>query len=289
MRCFATLFGVAFAVLSSYCVFSDSLFFLWIVVLITHQGVTVMKWKSYALHCAASLAVLVAFSYAPLARSADVVQTSGGDLRITPIGHGSLMLEFGGQTIHVDPASASGGDFSSLPKADLILVTDVHGDHQDRDMINSLKQASTVVLAPPAVAQTITEAQTIRNGESKTVAGVQIEAVPMYNLTRGPEPGKLFHDKGRGNGYILTLADKRVYISGDTACIPEMKALQNIDVAFVCMNLPYTMTPGEAAECVQGFRPKVVYPYHYRGSNTQEFTDALSGTAGVEVRLREWY
>ena len=176
-----------------------------------------------------------------------------------------------------------------LSKADLIIVTDVHGDHQDRDKIDLLKKAGTIVVAPRAVASTITEAQVINNGEKKTIAGVEIEAVPMYNLQRGPAAGQLYHDKGRGNGYILTLGGKRLYIAGDTECIPEMKALRNIDVAFVCMNLPYTMTPGEAAGCVNAFKPKIVYPYHYGQSNLQEFTSAVQGTPGVEVRLRKWY
>ena len=218
---------------------------------------------------------------------ADVIQTSGGELRITPINHASLMLQWGGKVIHVDPASQ--GDYTGLPQADLILVTDVHGDHQDRAMIDKLKKPATIVVAPPAVAKTITEAQTISNGEKKTVAGIQIEAVPMYNLVRGPQPGALYHDKGRGNGYILTLGGKRVYISGDTECTPEMKALKNIDVAFLCMNQPYTMPPGEAADCAKAFRPKIVYPYHSKGSNVQEFADALKSTPGVEVRIRKWY
>src|SRR5262249_46601103 len=119
--------------------------------------------------------------------------------------------------------------------------------------------------------------------------GVAVEAIPMYNVTRGPAAGQLFHDKGRGNGYVLTLGSKRIYISGDTECIPEMKALKNIDVAFLCMNLPYTMPVSEAAECVKAFKPKIVYPYHYKGQNTQEFADALKDVKGVEVRLRNWY
>ncbi|MBI1956225.1 MAG: MBL fold metallo-hydrolase [Acidobacteria bacterium] len=221
-------------------------------------------------------------------RQTDTIATSGGDLRITPIQHASLMLEFGGKVIHVDPVG-QGADYSGLPPADLILITDVHGDHQDRAMIDKLKKAGTVVVAPPAVAKTITEAQTISNGEKKTVAGIEIEAVAMYNIARGPQPGLFFHDKGRGNGYILALGGKRIYLSGDTECTPEMKALRNIDVAFVCMNLPYTMPPGEAAECVQAFRPKIVYPNHFRGSDPQEFANALQGTQGVEVRLRKWY
>jgi L-ascorbate metabolism protein UlaG (beta-lactamase superfamily) len=120
------------------------------------------------------------------------------------------------------------------------------------------------------------------------VAGVLIEAVPMYNLQRGPAPGKLFHDKGRGNGYILTLGERRLYFSGDTENVPELRALRNIDVAFVCMNLPYTMPPGEAAELVKAMKPRIVYPYHYRGSNLQEFADALKGEK-IEVRIRNWY
>lgn len=227
-------------------------------------------------------------------RQTDTIATSGGDLRITPIQHASLMLEFGGKVIHVDPVGRA--DYAGLPPADLILITDVHGDHMDRAMIDKLKKTGTIVVAPPAVGQTITEAQTISNGEKKTFAGISIEAVPMYNLVREREPGVKFHEKGRGNGYILTLGDKRLYLSGDTECIPEMKALQNMDIAFICMNLPNTMPPSEAAECARAFRPKIVYPYHYRNtappgsmSDPQEFANALQGVQGVEVRLLKWY
>jgi L-ascorbate metabolism protein UlaG (beta-lactamase superfamily) len=129
---------------------------------------------------------------------------------------------------------------------------------------------------------------TIANGEKKTIKGIEIEAVPMYNLQRGPAAGQLFHTKGRGNGYVVTLGDKRIYLAGDTECTPEMKALKNIDVAFVPMNLPYTMPPNEAADCVKAFKPKMVYPYHYMGSDLKAFEDALKGS-GVEVRVRDWY
>jgi L-ascorbate metabolism protein UlaG (beta-lactamase superfamily) len=237
------------------------------------------------------LLLVVAFGLSSQGRSAsyssDAIPTLGGEIRITPMNHATFMLQYGGKVIVVDPTSQA--DYTAIPKPDLILVTDIHGDHMDRAAIDKLKKASTIVLAPIAVAKTITEAQSISNGEKKTVDGIPIEAVPMYNLTRGPEPGKLFHDKGRGNGYVLTVGNKRVYISGDTECIPEMKALKNIDIAFLCMNLPYTMPPSEAAECVKAFRPKIVYPYHYRGSSTEEFAAALKDTKGVEVRLRNWY
>jgi len=247
-----------------------------------------MQMKRVATRGVLFLGILFAAGGAAWAQS-DVIPTNKGDLRITPIVHASLMLQWDGKVIQVDPSGAVGGNFDGLPKADLILLTDVHGDHQDRAKIDLLKKPGTIVLAPAAVQKTITEAQTIANGETKTIAGIQIEAVPMYNLQRGPEPGKLFHDKGRGNGYILTIGGKRLYLSGDTECIPEMKALKNIDVAFVCMNLPYTMTPGEAAGCVNGFKPKIVYPYHYGMSNLDEFTSVVKGTQGVEVRLRKWY
>jgi L-ascorbate metabolism protein UlaG (beta-lactamase superfamily) len=199
------------------------------------------------------------------------------------------MLEFGGKVIHVDPVGGQGADYTGLPQADLILITDLHPDHMDRAMIDKLKKAGTIVLAPAAVQKTITEAQIIANGDKKTVAGIEIEAVPMYNMVRGPAAGQFYHDKGRGNGYILNLGGKRIYISGDTECTPEMKALKDIDVAFLCMNLPYTMPPSEAAECAKEFRPKIIYPYHFRGSDPQEFANALKGTPGVDVRIRKWY
>ncbi len=219
--------------------------------------------------------------------AADTEKTSSGDLVITPVRHGSLMLQFAGKVIHIDPWSQ--GDYSALPRADYVFITDIHGDHMDRAILDKLKKESTVIVAPAAVAKTITEATVIGNSEKKKLGDIEIEAVPMYNLQRGPQPGALFHTKGRGNGYILTLGGKRLYVSGDTEAIPEMRALKSIDIAFVCMNLPFTMTPEEAAGAVRDFRPKVVYPYHYRGSDTKAFAAALANEKGIEVRLREWY
>ena len=221
------------------------------------------------------------------AGSTDSVQTAEGVLKITPVTHGSLMLEFKGKVIHIDPWGRA--DYTGLPKADLILITDIHGDHLDPAQVKKLKKSGTEIVAPEAVAKTVTEAVVLHNGRKKVVAGLEIEAVAMYNHKRGPSPGKLYHDKGRGNGYVLTLGGKRVYISGDTACIPEMKALTDIDIAFVTMNLPYTMPPEEAAECVAAFKPKVVYPYHYRGSDLSVFTRALESHPDIDVRIRDWY
>lgn len=218
---------------------------------------------------------------------ADTFETSLGEMKITPVRHGSVMLEVGGKVWHIDPWSQA--DYSSLPKADVILITDIHGDHMDPKAIAQVKKGSTVIVAPAAVAKTVTEAKVLNNGQSTTIAGIKVDAVPMYNLKRGPEVGKLFHDKGRGNGYVLNVGDTRVYFSGDTEAVDEMKALDDIDIAFVCMNLPYTMPPDEAAEGVKAFQPDVVYPYHYRGSDLSVFSKALEGESGIEVRLREWY
>jgi len=209
-----------------------------------------------------------------------------GDVKVTAVTHASFQLEYGGKVIHVDPTSA--GDYSKAAQADLVLVTDIHQDHLDPAAIAKVRKAGAPVVAPKAAADKIESPTVISNGETKTVAGISIEAVPMYNLQRGPAPGQLFHTKGRGNGYVLTLGSRRVYIAGDTECTDEMLALKNIDAAFVPMNLPYTMPTGEAAECVKAFKPKVVFPYHYRGQNPEEFKAALQGEP-VEVRLLKWY
>ena len=212
--------------------------------------------------------------------------TSAGPVKITPLNHASTLIEAGGKVIYLDPAKPV--DFSARPKADLIIITDIHGDHMDPDSIKAVSKGDTEIFAPPAVVQTVTTAKPIANGEKKTWGSWTIEAIPAYNIKRGPAPGKLFHDKGRGNGYVLTYGGKRFYFSGDTEGVPEMRDLKNIDVAFVCMNLPYTMPPEEAADAVKAFHPKIVIPYHYRGSDLSIFQKALEGT-GIEVRLLDWY
>lgn len=216
---------------------------------------------------------------------ADTFQTSAGPVRITPIMHASVLLQAAGKNIYIDPAQ---GSFDKLPPADLILITDIHGDHMSPANVTKLSKAGTVVWAPKAVADKIHADAVIANGDTKKWEGWTIEAVPAYNMKRGPSPGQLYHDKGRGNGYVLTYGGKRFYFSGDTEAIPEMDALRNIDVAFICMNLPYTMTPEEAAAAVKKFHPAVVYPYHYRGSDLNAFSSALQGSR-IDVRLREWY
>jgi L-ascorbate metabolism protein UlaG (beta-lactamase superfamily) len=212
--------------------------------------------------------------------------TSAGPVKITPLYHASTLIEAGGKVIYLDPAPPA--KLSGLPKADLILITHIHGDHMDPDSIKQISKPGTEILAPASVVETVTAAKPMANGETKTWHEWTIEAVPAYNLKRGPQLGQLFHPKGRDNGYVLTYGGKRFYFSADTEGVPEMRALKNIDVAFVCMNLPYTMPPDEAADAVKAFHPKVAIPYHYRGSDLAVFQKALQGT-GIEVRLLEWY
>jgi len=242
--------------------------------------------------CSGSVLVLMLFAFCfslhteAQGRQVQTFRTSGGPVKITPIYHASLLIEASGKNIYIDPAKP--GNFSGLPPADLILITDIHPDHMDPNSISTVSKPSTEIIAPPAVVKTVTAATPISNGESKKWGAWTIEAVPMYNIKRGPAPGTLYHDKGRGNGYVLTYGGKRFYFSGDTENIPEMRALKNIEVAFVCMNLPYTMPPDEAAEAVKAFHPKVVIPYHYRGSDLSVFEKDLQGT-GIEVRILDWY
>ena len=222
---------------------------------------------------------------APL--TGDHVATGQGDLIVHPVKHASFVLQWNGTTIYVDPVGGA-EPYAGLPKADIVLVTDIHGDHFNADTLAGMP--GTPVVAPQAVYDEAPEnikpmiTTILNNGETADLDGIGIEAIPMYNIT---EERLKYHQKGRGNGYLLTLGDERVYIAGDTEAIPEMLALKDIDVAFVPMNLPYTMTVEQAAEAVRTFKPRIVFPFHYRGSDVEEFK-RLVGDAS-EVRLLEWY
>ncbi len=207
------------------------------------------------------------------------------DIVVTPIFHASFMLQWNGKVIHIDPWSK--GDYRGIPKADVVLITHAHPDHLDLNQIAALRKPDTVIIAPADAAHQISGAHALNNGETTNVGDVLIEAVPMYNIKRGPSAGTLYHPKGVGNGYIITLGQNRLYISGDTECTDEIKALRNIDIAFLCMNLPYTMPPEEAAVCANAFRPRVVIPYHYRESSLDDFRRHVS--KDIEVPLLEWY
>lgn len=228
-----------------------------------------------AFYLAGSAAIL--FTYAAVA--ADELGTSAGPVTITPVRHASLMLQAGGKVVHVDPWGAA--NYDNLPAADLVLITHEHGDHFDPAALEKVVKADTGVVAPAAVAAKYTRAASIEAGDTREWNGWKIEAVHAYNLE-----GR--HEKGAGVGYVLTYGGKRIYIAGDTDGTPEMKALKDIDIAFVPMNPPYTMSPAEAAAAVRAFKPAVVYPYHFRGSDVKAFEAALAGS-GVEVRLRDWY
>jgi L-ascorbate metabolism protein UlaG (beta-lactamase superfamily) len=215
----------------------------------------------------------------------DIHKTTHGDLEITFIGHGSLAFQWAGKVIHVDPVSAE-ADYKKSPKADLILVTHDHYDHLDLKTVAALTKAGTRVVANPSAAEQLPGATVLRNGESATVLGVAIEAVPAYNLVQMRAPGHPFHPKGEGNGYILTFGGTRVYVGGDTENIPEMKNLRAIDISFLPMNLPYTMTPEMVAAAARMFKPKILYPYHTGETDTSKLKPLLKDEKEIEVRLR---
>ncbi|HEY9260986.1 MBL fold metallo-hydrolase [Chitinophaga sp.] len=225
----------------------------------------------------------------------DAIPTAAGQLTIQPIEHASLVLTAGNTSIYVDPTGGA-AKYTGLTAPDIILVTDIHGDHFDAATIAAVKTTKTIIIVPQVVADKLPAADkaqvvVLKNGDKKTLAAVGITAIPMYNL---PESATAMHPKGRGNGYVLNYGKKKIYISGDTQGIPEMRSLKNIDVAFVCMNLPYTMDVPEAADAVLAFAPKIVYPYHYRGkdglSDVSKFKSLVdAGNKGIDVRLRDWY
>jgi L-ascorbate metabolism protein UlaG (beta-lactamase superfamily) len=216
----------------------------------------------------------------------DVIKTKAGDLEITFIGHGTLMFYFGGKVIHVDPVGQY-ADYRKLPKADLILITHEHRDHLDPQAVAMLRKPETQIVSNQAAAGQVKGAVVLKNGEKKTVAGLQIEAVPAYNLVHKRDSGEPFHPKGRDNGYVITFGEKRVYVAGDTENTPEMKALANIDIAFLPMNLPYTMTPEMVADAAKAFKPKVLYPYHFGQTDPAKLVALLKGNPEIEVRLRQ--
>lgn len=225
----------------------------------------------------------------------DDIPTSNGPLKIQPLNHATLALTWNGKTIYADPYQGQ-KTFVGIAKPDLIVITDIHGDHFDPASLDALDLTNTVIVAPQAVVDKMSDAlkaktTVLANGATTEKLGISITAIPMYNL---PETADSRHTKGRGNGYVLKLGDKSVFISGDTSGVPEIKALKNIDVAFVCMNLPYTMDINEAATTVLAFKPKIVYPYHYRGQNGFSDTEAFKKLvnekdAKIDVRVRDWY
>lgn len=216
----------------------------------------------------------------------DVFKTSEGELAITFIGHGTLMLEFNGKVIHVDPVSQY-ADYESMPQADLVLITHEHGDHLDPKAIDAVKKESTRIVLTESCSPKYTGTDVMKNGDTKVFGTITVEAVPAYNIRNTRADGTPFHPKGRGNGYVIRFADKKVYIAGDTENIPEMADLVDIDVAFLPMNLPYTMTPEMCAKAARLFHPKVLYPYHFGETDTGELVKLLENDSDIEVRIRK--
>ncbi|MGD8897975.1 MAG: MBL fold metallo-hydrolase [Acidobacteriota bacterium] len=233
--------------------------------------------------------------FASVPALAQAATTTVGELTIRPLQHATLVLSHGETTIYVDPLGGAAA-FAGEASPDLILITHVHGDHLDPATVAAVAQDDTAIVVPQSVAERLGEVEVtgtvkvLANGETAEVAGVSVEAIPAYNLT---EERSQFHPKGQGNGYVVTVGGQRVYIAGDTEDIPEMRALEDIDVAFVCMNLPYTMDVEKAADAVLEFQPRVVIPYHYRGqggfSDLEKFKEIVSKNPQIEVRLLDWY
>jgi L-ascorbate metabolism protein UlaG (beta-lactamase superfamily) len=229
---------------------------------------------------------LAGLAAAPPKFEQDVISTSQGPLEITFLGHASLVMAFGGKTIQVDPYGEV-ADYGALPKADLVLVTHEHFDHLDPQALKAILKPGTIIVGSRSCAAKLPGAVIMANGDKKTVLGLAIEAVPAYNIVHKRPGDGPFHPRGDGNGYVVTFGDKKVYIAGDTENTPEMKALTGIDVAFLPMNLPYTMSPDQVADAARAFRPRILYPYHYGDTDPARLVTLLQGEKSVEVRVRK--
>ena len=233
--------------------------------------------------------LLVAFSaFSTLAQELekDTIETSAGDLEITFIGHGTLMFTFGGKVIQIDPWSKL-ADYSKMPKADIILLTHEHRDHLDLKALEIVRAEKSLLVLTETCANRVKGGIVMKNGDIKTVGGLKIEAMPAYNLAHMRSEGVPYHPKGIGNGYVIAFGDKRVYVAGDTENTPEMKGLTEIDIAFLPMNLPYTMTPEMVADAVRVFKPKILYPYHYGDTDTSEIVNLLKDMNEIDIRIRK--
>jgi len=216
----------------------------------------------------------------------DTIQTNAGNLEITFVGHGTLMLKFNEKIIHVDPWSQL-ADYAKMPKADIILITHEHRDHLDPQAIETLRTGKTILILTQICAKQIKGGTVMKNGDAHVIDGIKIEAVAAYNIEHQRSPGKPFHPKGDGNGYIAAFGDKRVYIAADTESTPELKAIKNIDIAFLPMNLPYTMTPEMVADAAKALKPKILYPYHFGETDTARLKELLKDEPGIEIRIRK--
>jgi len=237
--------------------------------------------------CVLLLTVALMFTLASMSAAVtqvDTIETESGELAITHVGHGSLFFNFNGKVIHIDPYGKL-ANYEDFPDADIILITHEHRDHLDLDTIEKIRKDGTVIICNRGTKDQLPDALVMLNGDKKTVFDITIEAVAAYNLVHMRSEGVPYHARGNHNGYIITFSDKRIYVAGDTENVPEMKELDDIDIAFLPMNLPYTMTPEMTAAAARMIMPRILYPYHYGSTNTEELTDLLKGS-GIEVRVK---
>ncbi len=216
----------------------------------------------------------------------DSFPTSIGDLTITFLGHASVLLLNNRKNIYIDPYGEV-ADYSKLPKADLVLVTHEHFDHMDLQAMKLVLTPTTQVVLNPEGTKHFKSGLAMRNGDIRAINAILIEAIPAYNIVHVREDGKPFHSKGVGNGYILTFGDTRIYFAGDSENTPEMKALKGIEIAFLPMNLPYTMTPEMVADSAMAFRPHFLYPYHFGKTDTTKLVELLKDEKDIEIRIRK--
>ena len=238
------------------------------------------------LFCVVIATLLIGLVSAQSKFETDTLKAHGGDIVISFLGHGSVVFEFNGKAIYADPISRY-ADFAMMPKADLILVTHEHGDHLDSLAIEKIRTEKTTIIISAPCAPKVRGGIVLKNGESHSAGDIKIEAVPSYNLVHMRSPGVPFHAKGWGNGYVVTLGGKRIFIAGDTENIPEMSNLGTIDCAFLPMNLPYTMTPEMVAEAAKRIMPKILYPYHFGNTDTASLVNLLKDVKGIDVRIRK--
>jgi L-ascorbate metabolism protein UlaG (beta-lactamase superfamily) len=215
----------------------------------------------------------------------DRVETAAGELDITFLGHGSLLFTFAGKRVYVDPFSRV-ADYSTLPKADVVLITHEHRDHLDPEALDSIRTDATDVVYTELCKDQIEDGTVMRNGDVGVVRGLSVQAVPAYNLIHKRESGDPFHPFGHGNGYLITFGELRVYVAGDTENTPELKSLRDIDIAFLPMNLPYTMTPEMVADAAIAMKPRILYPYHFGSTNTSQLVELLKNYPDIDVRIR---
>ena len=235
------------------------------------------------------LCIIANVTFAQLSKP-DIIKTNNGSLTIQPIQHGSVVFKWDSKTIYIDPYGGA-KYYKGISAPDMIIITDIHGDHMNPETLGALETSKAIFIVPKAVAEQLPEqfrnqCVIVNNDEKVSRLGIDIRAIPMYNL---PETEDSRHPKGRGNGYVVSIGGKNIYISGDTEDIPEMRDLTNIDIAFVCMNGP-TMDINQAASAVVEFEPKIVYPFHHRGSDLSAFGKMVKdGNSSIDVRVRNWY